>query len=169
MENLDEVLHDLKTAAKTGQPIVGYAIPEDEHNKRMGWITALHEAAIYPDILCGTPGLSSLIRNDGLQSLPYEVRQFFRLDFGLDLGFPPTAFLHGDKDSCVDVAQSILAAEKLREAGVKTCLEVVPGKEHGFDVIEVAPDANFEAKGESSVLAVHLKSILHFLGQIVNQ
>ncbi|KAF7557894.1 hypothetical protein G7Z17_g277 [Cylindrodendrum hubeiense] len=169
MANLEKVVQDLKAAAEKGEPISGYPFPEDKNDRRMGWIAALHEATIYPDIICGVPGLSKSIRMDGVQIIPKEVRQFFPLDFGLDAGFPPTAFLHGDQDSCVNVAQSVQAAEKLRNAKIKVLLEVVAGKDHGFDAMEVAPGVNVEAEGESGDISVHLKSILRFLDEAVDQ
>lgn len=169
MPKLEEVIGDIKNAAKGGQAISGYPFPEDENDKRMGWIAALHEAALYPDILCGVPGLAKSIRNDGVQSIPNEARKFFPLDFGLDADFPPTALLHGDQDSYVNVAQSVLAAEKLRSAGIKTCLEVVPGKDHGFDAMEVAAGVNFEAEGETGVVVGHLKSIMSFLDEAIGR
>ncbi|KAH6972919.1 Alpha/Beta hydrolase protein [Ilyonectria sp. MPI-CAGE-AT-0026] len=166
--NLDEVIGDIKSAANGGQSMSGYPFPE-KNDKRMGWIAALHEAALYPDIVCGVPGLAKTIRSDGVQSIPNEIRKFFPLEFGLDGDFPPTALLYGDQDSSINAAQSVLAAERLRSAGIKTCLEVVPGKGHGFDAMEVAAGVDFEAESETGVFAGHLKSIISFLDGVIGR
>ena len=47
--------------------------------------------------------------------------------------YPPTLLLHGDHDSDVPYAQSVLMAAALTEAGVAHELITIPGGEHGFD------------------------------------
>jgi acetyl esterase/lipase len=45
---------------------------------------------------------------------------------------PPFLFLHGDADTDVPPAQSLLMAERLRAAGVAAEVLLLPGVEHGF-------------------------------------
>ncbi len=47
--------------------------------------------------------------------------------------FPPTIFLHGNKDTMVDFKFSKFAYESLRDLGVETELLVVEGGNHIFD------------------------------------
>jgi dipeptidyl aminopeptidase/acylaminoacyl peptidase len=47
--------------------------------------------------------------------------------------YPPTLLLHGDGDTDVPYAQSVLMAEALARAGVAHDLITVPGGGHGFD------------------------------------
>jgi acetyl esterase/lipase len=48
--------------------------------------------------------------------------------------YPPTLLMHGDDDTDVPCAQSIMMAEALQRAGVKHELRIYPGAGHGFDV-----------------------------------
>ncbi|ALC88934.1 hypothetical protein AM500_03300 [Bacillus sp. FJAT-18017] len=47
--------------------------------------------------------------------------------------FPPTLLLHGTNDEDVPYQQSVLMAETLKEAGVKSKLITIPGGKHVFD------------------------------------
>jgi len=47
--------------------------------------------------------------------------------------FPPTLFLHGDKDTDVPYQQSLLMYEALQRFGVKTELVTIRGADHVFD------------------------------------
>lgn len=45
-------------------------------------------------------------------------------------GAPPMFLIHGDKDALVPIAQSVMLAERLRDAGVKVLLRTVPDVGH---------------------------------------
>ncbi len=62
-------------------------------------------------------------------------------------GEPPFLFLHGDKDTDVPLAQSVLMAERLRAAGATAEVVVLPGVEHGFGY-GVATEAQRRAVAE---------------------
>lgn len=47
--------------------------------------------------------------------------------------FPPTLFLHGDKDTDVPYEQSLMMYEQLRKAGIETDLVTIHGADHVFD------------------------------------
>lgn len=47
--------------------------------------------------------------------------------------FPPTLFLHGDKDTDVPYEQSLIMYEELRKVGIETELITVNGADHVFD------------------------------------
>ena len=47
--------------------------------------------------------------------------------------YPPTLFLHGDKDTDVPYEQSLMMYEALREWGIKTDLVTINGADHVFD------------------------------------
>ncbi|WP_410769494.1 alpha/beta hydrolase fold domain-containing protein [Fontibacillus sp. BL9] len=47
--------------------------------------------------------------------------------------FPPTLFLHGDKDTDVPYEQSLIMYEELRKVGIETDLITVNGADHVFD------------------------------------
>jgi len=47
--------------------------------------------------------------------------------------FPPTLFLHGDKDTDVPYEQSIMMYESLRKIGIQTDLVTINGADHVFD------------------------------------
>ena len=47
--------------------------------------------------------------------------------------FPPTLFLHGDKDTDVPYEQSLMMYEALRKVGIQTDLVTVNGTDHVFD------------------------------------
>ncbi|MCD4713937.1 MAG: alpha/beta hydrolase [Clostridiales bacterium] len=51
----------------------------------------------------------------------------------VDASFPPTIFIHGDKDTDVPYEQSVLMHKRLKSLGVKTELVTISGADHGFD------------------------------------
>uniref|UniRef100_A0A0B7KNQ2 Alpha/beta hydrolase fold-3 domain-containing protein n=1 Tax=Bionectria ochroleuca TaxID=29856 RepID=A0A0B7KNQ2_BIOOC len=169
LSNLDELIEELHAARASGASICEYEFPEDLADKRMQWISAIHEAGLYPELMTGLKGISSKIAAEGVGSVPDEYRTFFPLDFFLGHNFPPTVLLHGDADSCVSVEQSKRAYEKLTESGVKAHLELVPGKDHGFDAMEVSVDTDHENPAEESPLFAHLRAVLDFIDQTVKK
>ncbi|OTB15249.1 hypothetical protein K445DRAFT_318084 [Daldinia sp. EC12] len=137
VDNLESVIEQIYAVRANGTSIDGYAFPQDiATDRRYIWIKALHEAAIYPDVLTDIRGLAQQINERGADAIPEEFRQLFPASFGLHRDFPPTALLHGDSDVAVDVELSRDVAKKLESLGVKVLLEIVKGRGHGFDVIE---------------------------------
>jgi acetyl esterase/lipase len=56
--------------------------------------------------------------------------------YGVSPKFPPTFLIHGDADLLVPLQQSQRMIDALKAAGVKTKLDVRPGKAHGWPGIE---------------------------------
>jgi len=53
---------------------------------------------------------------------------------------PPFYSLHGDKDECVPVQQSVRLDEALRQAGADSTLEIIQGAGHGFGSPQIESD-----------------------------
>ncbi|EKG18604.1 hypothetical protein MPH_04139 [Macrophomina phaseolina MS6] len=135
---------------------------------RMHWIAAAHQEALFPDLLTGVPGMARKIADAGVQAVEPAHRRLFPLAFGAVKGLPPTVLLHGLDDSAVGAEQSIAAAAVLEEAGVEVLLKTVPGREHGFDLREVAPEVDVEAAGdEGSPVVQSLRDVIQFLDAAV--
>lgn len=66
--------------------------------------------------------------------------------------YPPTLFLHGDKDTDVPYEQSVMMYNKLKEMGVQTGLITIQDGDHGFD----------QYFGQSQVRQAFEK-VIHFL------
>ena len=47
--------------------------------------------------------------------------------------YPPTIFIHGDKDTDVPYEMSVMMADELKKHGVEHMLITIPGGEHGLD------------------------------------
>ncbi len=60
------------------------------------------------------------------------LRRYNPID-NISIDFPPTLFLHGDKDTDVPYEQSLMMYEALRKAGIQTELVTVSGADHVFD------------------------------------
>jgi acetyl esterase/lipase len=89
---------------------------------------------------------------------PDEERDAFRpfcpvLNITAD--YPPTLLLHGDRDTDVPYQQSVMMAERLREAGVAHDFITIRGGDHGFDA------------EDSPAVSEAFRSVLGFLGQHV--
>ncbi|KAI1803996.1 alpha/beta-hydrolase [Daldinia bambusicola] len=167
VENLEAVVEQIFAARKEGVAIDGYPFPQDmAADTRYTWIKALHEAAIYPDVLTDVRGLAQQINERGADAIPEEFRALFPASFGLHRDFPPTALLHGDADDAVDVELSRGVAKSFEDLGVKVLLEVVKGRGHGFDVIEAPADINIinDFTGE---LGSSLSRVFKFLEQAI--
>ncbi|KAL4808169.1 Alpha/Beta hydrolase protein [Aspergillus unguis] len=134
VEGLDGVVSDIRDAIKNGKVIDGASFTINPPNEpRMSWIRAMHEAALYPDILTRVDGLARGIAENGVDVIPNEYRVLFPASFGLKRGFPPTVFLHGDADDLVRIELSESVQEKLAGLGVDVVLERAEGQGHGFD------------------------------------
>ncbi|KAI0101167.1 alpha/beta-hydrolase [Daldinia grandis] len=141
VDNLESVVERIYAVRAKSAQIDGYAFPQDiATDERYTWIKALHEAALYPDVLTDVRGLSQQINERGVDAIPEKFRQLFPASFGLRREFPPTVLLHGDADVAVDVELSRGVAKALEDLGVKVLLEIVKGQGHGFDVREVPAD-----------------------------
>ncbi|KAJ5774600.1 Alpha/beta hydrolase fold-3 [Penicillium paradoxum] len=125
-------------AASRDQAIDGYAFPSDPAvDRRFGWIRALHQAARFPDVLVGKPGLAARIAAEGVGAIAAEDRGLFPASFGLGAGFPPMVLLHGDADLLVGYELSAKVAGTLETLGVDVALERAEGQGHGFEAKEV--------------------------------
>lgn len=158
------------SAAKDNKALDSYPFPENpSSDKRMLWIATSHQEALYPDLLTDRSGLSASIRQSGIGAIPAEHHKLFPAAFGLRKGFPPAAFLHGDKDDAVGVNQSVQLAEVLDGLGVKVMCEIVTEKGHGFDVMEIAAEVDVEKKTATEEPVYRsVRKILQFLGNELN-
>ncbi|KAH7064878.1 Alpha/Beta hydrolase protein [Macrophomina phaseolina] len=137
-------------------------------DRRMHWIAAVHQEALFPDLLAGVPGMARKIAEAGVEAVEPARRRLFPLAFGAAKGLPPTALLHGTEDSAVGVEQSVAAAAVLEEAGVEVLLRTVPGREHWFGLRELSPDADVEATEDAgSPVVQSLRDVIQFLDSAV--
>ncbi|KAF2020414.1 alpha/beta-hydrolase [Aaosphaeria arxii CBS 175.79] len=135
LDSLDTVVADLGKAQAQSQPLDSYAFPADPMmDRRYTWVRALHEGALYMEILTGVHGLAKQVYDKGSNVIPAQFRPLFPATFGLRAGLPPTVLLHGEDDIAVNVQLSRTLAYKLQELDNKVLLEVVPDQGHGFDV-----------------------------------
>jgi acetyl esterase/lipase len=162
-------LQQITEAMKTGDVIDGYAFPtQPPTDKRFGWIAALHQDALIPDILTRTPGMSQKIRAEGAQDIPEELRDLFPATFNLTTKFPPTALLHGDADVLVEYNQSARIAERLGALGVNVLLENAAGQGHGFDVRGVPTAIDVDSHSvEDAEFYNSFRIVIGFLDSVV--
>ncbi|KAL4989618.1 Alpha/Beta hydrolase protein [Aspergillus falconensis] len=134
VSNLPAAIGEIQGAMQNGEVLDGYPFPANlPTDARFNWVKALHEAAIFPDVLTRIPGLAQQILKDGVEVIPAEYRALFPVSFALTNNFPPTVLLHGDADELVGFEQSQLVAEKLGQLGVDVHLERAAGQGHGFE------------------------------------
>ena len=67
--------------------------------------------------------------------------------------YPPTLLLHGDRDTDVPYAQSVLMADRLEAAGVEHELITISNGPHGFDHSDEAPSSPEVTQALDSVMA----------------
>ncbi|KAL4749003.1 hypothetical protein BDW72DRAFT_214376 [Aspergillus terricola var. indicus] len=151
VSDLPAAIGDIQVAMQSKRVLDGYPFPANcPADARFNWVKALHEAAIFPDVLTRVPGLARQILQAGVEVIPADYRALFPASFSLTKNFPRTILLHGDADDLVNFEQSELVAEKLRELGVDVHLERAVGQGHGFehnDFIDLdAGDGNGEGK-----------------------
>ncbi|KAL4952490.1 Alpha/Beta hydrolase protein [Aspergillus filifer] len=133
-KNLSGTVAEVKQAMEDGKVLDGYPFPANPPmDPRFNWIKALHEAALFPDVLTRIPGLAARIAAEGPEVIPNEYRVLFPVPFGLKRNFPPVVLLHGDKDILVGVEQSVRAAEKMARFGIDVHFEEAAGQGHGFE------------------------------------
>lgn len=154
-------------SAKNYQALRGYRFPPSPQDVRMVWVNAIHQAAMYPDLIADLPGLSARIRQEGLRAIPADCQDRFPLAFELAADFPPTVLIHGANDLAVDMSQSSDAAAKLEENQVKVLLQLVEGAGHGFDVRNISPDIEIEEIDNPSPPIKALQQTINFLGELV--
>ena len=111
--------------------------------KRMHLTELYYQLGEWLDYYTGDHTLSSRLRL--LRSSPTPVdsskagevigEKNIRLfpQFGVTGNWPPTLFMHGSKDTQVQLHESEHLAERLRAARVENKLIVVVGRAHGFD------------------------------------
>lgn len=132
--DLVSTLDKVKRAEESGNPIDGYPFPSDlMTDQRFEYVRAIHEAALYPDLLTRIPGLAKLVATEGVEVVPDCYKPLFPVSFGLRSNFPPTILLHGDSDELVDYEQSSSLADRMISLGLDVHLERAEGFGHGFD------------------------------------
>ncbi|KAL4934931.1 hypothetical protein BDV06DRAFT_229294 [Aspergillus oleicola] len=133
-KDLPGTVAEIKQAIESGKVVDGYPFPANPPtDPRFNWVNALHEAALFPDVLTRIPGLASRIVAEGVEAIPNEHRVLFPVPCGLKKGFPPVVLLHGDADMLVGIEQSVKAAEKMVQLGIDVHLERAVGQGHGFE------------------------------------
>lgn len=164
-ENLAATLSEIESVMVGSTVVDGCPFPSSSPTtaRRLAWVSALHEAAWYPDVLTRIPGLAERIRAEGLAVIPQRWRALFPLAFGMTEKFPPTAVLHGDEDVLVEFKQSEILVKRLKSLGVDVLLENAAGEGHGFEAKE-AIDLDVDIPSDA-VKEFHasLKSIVAFL------
>ncbi|KAL3430104.1 Alpha/Beta hydrolase protein [Aspergillus tetrazonus] len=134
VSDLPAAVGDVQAAMQSKKVLDGCPFPTKyPADARFNWVKALHEAAIFPDVLTRVRGLAQQILQCGVKVIPAEYRALFPVSFGLTRNFPPTILLHGDADDLVGFEQSQLVAENLRELGADVLLERAVGQGHGFE------------------------------------
>lgn len=167
VDSLESVVEQIYAVRAKSVEIDGYAFPKDiATDERYTWIKALHEAALYPDILTDVRGLAQQINERGVDAIPEKFRQLFPASFGLRRDFPPTVLLHGGADVAVDVELSRGVAKALEGLDVKVLLEIVKGQGHGFDVMKVPADIDI-LNDPTGDLYGSLSRVFKFLEQAV--
>ncbi|KAI8962597.1 alpha/beta-hydrolase [Daldinia sp. FL1419] len=167
VDKLESIVEQIYAVRAKGVKIDGYPFPQDmATDERYTWIKALHEAALYPDVLTDVRGLAKEINERGADAIPEGFRQLFPASFGLHREFPPTVLLHGDADVAVDVGLSRGVAKALEDLGVKVLLEIVKGQGHGFDVREIPADIDI-LQDSTGDLRSSLSRTFKFLEEVV--
>ncbi|KAG7129212.1 carboxylesterase M8 like protein [Verticillium longisporum] len=124
-------------------PIISHEPIDFLTDERVVLIRGIHQAALYPDLLTGELGLSAKISEHGLKAIHPSDHRFFPVAFGLTKDFPPTALLHGLADD------SVFPCE---------------GKGHGFDLGDIPPGTDVEAKETASTPVIDsIRRIINFL------
>ncbi|KAG4433227.1 hypothetical protein IFR05_011281 [Cadophora sp. M221] len=165
-------LEIIKNASEKGPILDAYPFPADPTTDlRMGWIATLHQEALYPDYITGKPGLSKLIRENGIEAIPEEDRCLFAAAPAetTENAFPPTAFIHGDADQFISIDQSVDLANKFKASGSKVTTVIVPGKAHGFDIIGVPSDVDIESTStDGEEWFSSFREVLGFLDAVIS-
>lgn len=169
VDKIEERVEEIKGAMMYGKSIDGYPFPADAStDKRFAWISTLHQAAIYPDILTRIPGLASRIAELDVSEIPKEARALFPTNFGLKAAFPPTVLLHGDADVLVGVDHSILVFNKLKALEVQVHLEVAKGEGHGFDAKQYIDLDSGTSDTDNSTVVETLRTVIGCLEEFVS-
>lgn len=166
-----ERVEQVVAAMRTGDVLDGYPFPaQPPTDRRFGWVAALHQDALIPDILTRTAGLSQSIRMDGTHVIPENLRDLFPATFNLTKDFPPTVLLHGDADVLVGYHQSTGIAEKLSVLGVNVLLENAVGQGHGFDVKGVPTTIDIDSRNvEDAEFYDSFRRVISFLDSSIRR
>ncbi|MGE5646328.1 MAG: alpha/beta hydrolase [Acidobacteriota bacterium] len=101
----------------------GTAIANDEGApQRDSFYLYTRQQGLWPDLVAGIDPRKNPTAFDAFCPLRKVTRDY-----------PPTMLLHGDKDTDVPFAQSVLMEKELKRNGVATEFLTIPGGEHGFD------------------------------------
>lgn len=166
--NTAPVLAQFETAKKDGSVLSGYEYPKNPSiDQRLAFVAAMHQDAIIPDLLTGIHGLSERISKSGSAAIPGEFHMLFVQSFALNANVPPTVLIHGEDDIAVFPNQSIQMSQRLKELGVQTHLEIVPGASHGFDVSDGNIDV--ESGTDPKPYFVYLKRVLLALDSFLSE
>lgn len=119
----------LVTAAESGRFVQGPVISEPYSGRgKEKFYLYCRQQGIWPQEVGGCdPAI------DPTFFTPYCPRQQVTSDY------PPTLLLHGDRDTDVPYAQSVLMAEALTQGGVSHTLITISAGEHGFDANQADP------------------------------
>ncbi|KAF5268262.1 hypothetical protein FOXYS1_848 [Fusarium oxysporum] len=158
-------ISDLKSEEAIDEYDTGFDFSK---NKRLPFVAAMHQAAIYPDVLTGDQGLAARIREIGPSAIPRHHAKLFPIATGLPADFPPTALVHGTEDSAVDVSQSEVAAEAVQKLGVEVLLQRVEGQSHGFDLRETSGKDIEAPEADKTPVTEALNSIITFLSRFAD-
>lgn len=167
VENLDVVVKEIYAATES-VATDGYPFPANPAaDKRFTWMKALHEAALFPDLMTGIRGLAQQINREGTEAIPERFRFLFPATFGLSASFPPTILVHGTDDTAVDIEYSRDVVRQLQAFGVKAHLEAVNGQGHGFDVRGIPGDVDVFRDHDAAGFYSSLAKAITFLEQAV--
>lgn len=138
--NLDEWRCWLPPACFDEPPLTGYK-PEDDH--RASLTQFYMQEAVFLDVLFHQVGLGERLRVEGKVALDEETRTLLP-ELQAATRFPSTFLIHGADDTILLAEDSRLMHERLRGAGIKTALRIVPNAGHAFDY---SPDQEEHVRG----------------------
>lgn len=170
VDNIAERVKEIDEAMILGKAIDGYPFPSDPStDQRISWISTLHQAAIYPDVLTRIPNLACRIAMGGVGEIPDQYKPLFPVCFGLKHSLPPTVLLHGDADVLVGSDQSVAVADKLQGLGVEVHLELCEGQGHGFEAKSFIDLDSDRLYGEDLAVTQSLRRVISFLENAVSK
>jgi dipeptidyl aminopeptidase/acylaminoacyl peptidase len=67
-------------------------------------------------------------------AVPADVAKLFP-QLHINTSFPPTMFIHGEKDTSVSLSESKYTHKQLQKVGARSELHIVPGAEYGLVIL----------------------------------
>lgn len=135
-------------------PLTSRLISTPIDSPRLDYFTWILQDPRFIDILTGHKGLNAKLQalknptlEEKMAAIPEDSRCLFPL-FNVNENFPPTFFIHGDKDEAVPIEESRLFFATLQGLKVDTRMVEVPGGNHDCDWVK---DSS-EVKGLSGVV-----------------